>query len=100
MASHDLINTKPTILGATLGAIPGIGANPPERFSFALSFSERFFENWGGPRAQDLKTDLQHANGQLQVSVGDANRTLVLWWHFKPWPTRSKSRSMMMRLRR
>ena len=36
MASHDLINTKPTILGATLGAIPGIAANPPERFSFAL----------------------------------------------------------------
>ena len=49
MASHDLINTKPTILGATLGAIPGIAANPPERFSFAPSFSERFFENWGGP---------------------------------------------------
>ena len=53
MASHDLINTKPTILGATLGAIPGIAANPPERFSFAPSFSERFFENWGGPRTQD-----------------------------------------------
>ena len=53
MASHDLINTKPTILGATLGAIPGIAANPPERFSFAPSFSEHFFENWGGPRAQD-----------------------------------------------
>ena len=32
MASHDWINTKPTILGATLGAIPGIAANPPERF--------------------------------------------------------------------
>ena len=39
MASHDLINTKPTILGA----IPGIAANPPERFSFAPAFSERFF---------------------------------------------------------
>ena len=49
MASHDLINTKPTILGATLGAIPGIAANPPERFSFAPAFSERFFKNWGGP---------------------------------------------------
>ena len=54
MASHDLINTKPTILGATLGAIPGIAANPPERFSFAPAFSERFFKNWGGPRAPDL----------------------------------------------
>ena len=42
MASHDLINTKPTILGATLGAVPGIAANPPERFSFAPAFSERF----------------------------------------------------------
>ena len=53
MASHDLINTKPTILGATLGAIPGIAADPPERFSFAPAFSERFFKNWGGPRAPD-----------------------------------------------
>ena len=32
MASHDLSNTKTTILGAT----------PRERFSFALAFSERF----------------------------------------------------------
>ena len=54
MASHDLINTKPTILGATLGAIPGIAANPPERFSFAPAFSERFFKNWGGPRAPEM----------------------------------------------
>ena len=54
MASHDLINTKPTILGATLGAIPGIAANPPERVSFAPAFSERFFKNWGCPRAPDL----------------------------------------------
>ena len=53
MASHDFINTKPTILGATLGAIPGTAANPPERFSFAPAFSERFFKNWGGPRAPD-----------------------------------------------
>ena len=29
MASHDLSNAKTTILGATLGAIPGIDANPP-----------------------------------------------------------------------
>ena len=50
MVSHDLINTKPTILGATPGAIPGFAANPPERFSFAPAFSERFFKNWGGPR--------------------------------------------------
>ena len=56
MASHDLINTKPTILGATLGAIPGIAANPPERFSFAPAFSGRFFKNWGGPRAPELRS--------------------------------------------
>ena len=54
MASLDLINTKPTILGATLGAIPGIAANPPKRFSFAPAFSERFFKNWGGPRAPSI----------------------------------------------
>ena len=53
MAPHDLSNTKPTILGATPGAIPGIGGNPNERFSFAPSFPERFFKNWGGPRAPD-----------------------------------------------
>ena len=54
MASHDLSNTKPTILGATPGVIPGIYGNPHEIFSFAPAFSERFFENWGGPRAPDL----------------------------------------------
>ena len=53
MASHDLKNVKTTILGATLGVIPGIAANPPERFSFAPAFSERFFKNWGDPCAPD-----------------------------------------------
>ena len=53
MASHDLSNTKTAILGATPGAIPRIDGNPHEIFSFAPPFSERFFENWGGPRAQD-----------------------------------------------
>ena len=51
MASHDLSNMKTTILGATPGAIPGIHGNPHEKFSFAPAFSERFFKNWGGPRA-------------------------------------------------
>ena len=54
MASHDLSNTKTAILGATPGAIPRIDENPHERFSFAPSFSERFFENWGGPRVQEI----------------------------------------------
>ena len=53
-ASHDLSNTKTRILGATAGAIPGIDGNPHERFSFAPSFSEHFFENWDGPRAQEI----------------------------------------------
>ena len=52
-AAHDLSNTKTKILGATPGAIPGIGGKPHERFSFAPAFSERFFENWGGPRAPE-----------------------------------------------
>ena len=47
--THDLSNTKATILGATSGAILGIDGHPHERFSFAPSFSERFFQNWGGP---------------------------------------------------
>ena len=42
MASHDLSNTKTTILGATPGAIPGVDGSPHERFSFAPAFSERF----------------------------------------------------------
>ena len=54
MVSRDLSNAKATILGATLGAIPGISGNAHERFSFAPAFSERFFKNWGGPRAPDL----------------------------------------------
>ena len=45
MAFHDLSNTKPVILGATPGAIPGIDGNPHERFSFAPTFSELFFKN-------------------------------------------------------
>ena len=65
MASHDLINTKPTILGATLGVIPGIAANPPERFSFAPAFSERFSKNWGGPRAPDLGSSKSESEKDL-----------------------------------
>ena len=56
MASHDLSNTKTTILGATLGAIPGIDGNPHERLSFDTAFSEHFFNNWGGPRAPEFFT--------------------------------------------
>ena len=52
MASRDLSNTKTIILGATPGVIPGIDGNPHERLSFAPAFSERFFENWDGPRAR------------------------------------------------
>ena len=43
MASHDLSNAKTTILGAALGAIPGIASKPHERFSFVPAFSELFF---------------------------------------------------------
>ena len=53
MASHDLSNTKTTILGATPGAILGIDEHPHE--TFAPAFSERFFKNWGGPRAQEIR---------------------------------------------
>ena len=54
MASHDLRDTKTTILGATPGANPGIDGNPHARFSLDPAFSERFFKNWGGPRAPEL----------------------------------------------
>ena len=53
MASHNLSNTKTTILGATPGAILGIDGHPYERFSFAPAFSERYFKNQGGHRAPD-----------------------------------------------
>ena len=62
IASHDLSNTKTTILGATLGAIPGSDGNPHEIFAFAPPFSERFFKNWGGPRAQDLSSPKRALN--------------------------------------
>ena len=73
MASQDLSNTKPKILGATLGAIPGIAANPPERFSFAPAFSERFFKNWGGPRAPDYM--VPQLGRREQILVLDADTT-------------------------
>ena len=34
-------------------------SNPPERFSFAPAFSERFFKNWGGPRAPENWLNLE-----------------------------------------
>ena len=66
MASHDLSNTKTTILGATPRAIPGIDGNPHEGFSFAPPFLERFYENWGGPRTQE-KRNFQ-ASGGYKIS--------------------------------
>ena len=79
MASHDLINTKPTILGATLGAIPGIAANPHEIFTFDPAFSERFFRNWGGPRAQETKTDQKPTENRLKTDPPqDPDRCLPL----------------------
>ena len=56
MASHDLINVKTTILGATPGAILGIDGHPPERFSLAPVFSARFFKNWGVPARKKNNT--------------------------------------------
>ena len=52
--SHDLSNTKTTILGGALGAIPRIDGNPHEIYSFAHAFSERLFKNWGGPSAPEV----------------------------------------------
>ena len=53
MVPRDLSNAKATILGATLGAIPGISGNARERFSFAPAFSELFFKELGwSPRAR------------------------------------------------
>ena len=71
MASHDASNTKTTILGATPRAIPGIDGNPPEKCSFDPAFSERFFNNWGGPRAPESfvagsMVDVQVAGPELQ----------------------------------
>ena len=57
IASHDLSNTKTTILGATPGAIPGSDGNPHEIFSFAPRFSERFFKLGWSPRARDMGWD-------------------------------------------
>ena len=68
MASHDLSNVKTTILGATLGATPGIAANPPERFSFAPEFSERFFKNAYGGKVRLLRALRECKQRSLTVS--------------------------------
>ena len=82
MASHDLSNTKTTILGATPGVILRIDGHPHERFSFVPEFSERFLKNWGGRNAQHklsgvaiLDTGLQHQNN---VGVGNLSALLQL----------------------
>ena len=54
MASHDLSNTKTTILGGTPRAILEIDGHPHERFSFAPAFSKCFVQSWGGSRAQEI----------------------------------------------
>ena len=70
MASHDLSNTKTTILGAAPGAILGIDGNPHESFSFAPAFSKRFFKNWGAPRApEDAVFCLQLEASCLQLRL-------------------------------
>ena len=52
MASHDLSNTKTTILGATPGAMPGIDGNPSKIFICA-SILGAFFQELGWfPRAR------------------------------------------------
>ena len=53
-SSRDLCNTKTTIFGAAPGAIPGVGGNHMKDFHLPHAFSERFFKNWGGPRASEL----------------------------------------------
>ena len=73
MKSHDLRSTKTRILGATPGAILGIDGNPHERFSFAPALSERFFENWGGPRAPERL----HLHPQIMKSYSPSPRRLT-----------------------
>ena len=47
MASHDLSNTKATIVGAIPGAVLRIGGHPHERFSFAPIHSRSVFSRIG-----------------------------------------------------
>ena len=68
MASHDLSNTKTTILGATPGAVPGIDGNLHERFSFAPPILGAFFRELGwSPRARMiLKPNFKQILGNLK----------------------------------
>ena len=54
MASHDLSNTKTTILGATPGAIPGIDGNTHDQVQkkHAKKFS---IKNFGAPKTPPLE---------------------------------------------
>ena len=56
VASHDLSHAETTIVAATPGAIPGIGGNSHESFSFAPAFSERFFQELGRSPRQKFKS--------------------------------------------
>ena len=62
MVSHDLSNAKTTILGATLGAIPGIAANPPERFFSCPCILGAIFPRIGVVPARQANFEIENAN--------------------------------------
>ena len=60
MASHNLSNTKTTVLGATPRVIPQMDGKPHKRFSFApCILGASFSINWGGPRAPEILSKMQ-----------------------------------------
>ena len=104
MASHDLSNTKTTILGATPGVILGNHGNPHERSSLAPVFSERFFQELGwSPHARQLDApeillpdvgeqpdailcrvnEFSFASGNyyLMLALRELMRSQVMQWH-------------------
>ena len=64
MASHDLSNTKTTILGATLGAIPGIDFNHMKDFHLTMHSRSIFSKIGVVPARQTLLNTL----GTFEVS--------------------------------
>ena len=83
MASHDLSNTKTTILGATPGAIPGIGGNPHETGNAKLSTTTAREQNRAlGPQIYGRYPNAgKHRKSISTIALaGSAKIWVPQWW--------------------
>ena len=65
MASHDLSSARTHNSRSNSRSNSWNCCEPTRKISFAPAFSERFFKNWGGPRAPELGLPKKSPNGAL-----------------------------------